>query len=247
MTIKNNTKYLVGATALLLMSSGLVSAGSVNVCVQPSSGTLRIVADTSHCKDNEAPLSWNIAGPAGPKGVTGPQGVAGPKGDTGSQGIVGTQGAAGPQGVAGPKGDTGSQGIAGTQGAAGPQGPSGVGGNSSESEDSLMVVGYTNNTYHHSNFILAAKECRALFGDGTVIATSKHLMNTVYNGELVSHQDRSYFLSVTGASAVTVAGDHPYWIDLYTGRASRPLLVLLPDGKLLVATGPEIHSYACAK
>jgi hypothetical protein len=84
------------------------SGGAISGCYAKKDGSLRVIDSSAQCKSGEAALTWNQAGPQGPKGDPGPQG---PKGDTG------------PQGPQGPKGDTGPIGLTGP---AGPQGPRGA-------------------------------------------------------------------------------------------------------------------------
>lgn len=71
----------------------------VSACHKVGSGELRLVAAPSDCKNSEAFIEWNQAGPqgvAGPQGPIGPQGLTGPKGDTGN---VGEPGPIGPPGT----------------------------------------------------------------------------------------------------------------------------------------------------
>ena len=107
----------LGLVALLAVSGVGVAAigdGPINACYAKRDGSLRVIdRSVTQCKSSESALTWNGAGPEGPKG------------DTGAQGPAGAQGATGPQG---PKGDTGAQGPAGPQGATGPQGPAGTSG-----------------------------------------------------------------------------------------------------------------------
>jgi hypothetical protein len=90
---------LGGAAAIATAAS---EDESVRGCRNLRHGLVRIVVDGRPCKRNEAAVSWNKQGPAGPAGETGaqgPVGPAGPKGDTG---------AAGPAGPQGPKGEPGA-------------------------------------------------------------------------------------------------------------------------------------------
>jgi hypothetical protein len=122
-----------GLAALLVCGVALAtipgSDGVIRGCYTKSNGALRVV-DTAGagCKSGEAALSWNTAGPQGPKGdigSAGPQGAPGPKGDTGQQGPKGDTGDAGAAGQTGPAGPQGPQGATGPQGPAGSSGVSG--------------------------------------------------------------------------------------------------------------------------
>jgi len=79
---------LASIVAGSLLSLGLVSANAATVtyyaCVNNSTGTIRIVTQTTTCKTGEHKIQWNQVGPQGPKGTTGPQGPQGPPGTAGS-------------------------------------------------------------------------------------------------------------------------------------------------------------------
>lgn len=129
---------LAGGLAYAATSS--TSSGTIHGCVNRSSGQLRVVSASAHCRRNEIKIWWNVKGPAGQrgrKGATGAAGAAGargpaglrgpqgPQGPAGAQGNTGPAGPAGPAGATGPKGDTGATGAQGPAGAIGPQGPAG--------------------------------------------------------------------------------------------------------------------------
>lgn len=118
------TGVLVGVFAASAVSVVMTqSEGTViGACVHRQTGTLRIAA-ACHPK-NEAPISWNQAGPAGPAGEAGLQGPAGPEGPQGVQGPQGDRGAPGEPGPEGPQGPEGERGPQGEPGAQGPEGPS---------------------------------------------------------------------------------------------------------------------------
>ena len=87
---------LIVGMALVLLAVGVVYAwatteGAINACVS-SSGSLRIVSDTTQCKRTETALAWNVMGPQGPKGDPGPKGDTGPKGDPGPSSLDALQG-----------------------------------------------------------------------------------------------------------------------------------------------------------
>lgn len=78
----------------------------IRACVKNDDGNMRFVA-AGPCKANEAMLTWNQAGPAGPQGLqgpAGPQGLQGPVGPLGLQGLPGAIGPVGPTGQEGPPG-----------------------------------------------------------------------------------------------------------------------------------------------
>ncbi len=50
----------------------------IQACYNDTNGGLRRVNSPADCKNHETPISWNIAGPAGPQGPAGLQGPAGP-------------------------------------------------------------------------------------------------------------------------------------------------------------------------
>lgn len=125
------------ATAAVLSSNSTTTA--ISAC-EGQAGLLRVVTDTSACRSNETPLTWNVQGPAGstgPAGATGPAGSTGATGPAGGTGGAGASGATGPKGVdggpgatgaTGPQGDPGSDGAPGATGATGPQGGPGSNG-----------------------------------------------------------------------------------------------------------------------
>lgn len=108
---------------MIVTSPCLAQNNTVYSCVTKSTGNIRIVTTPDSCKSNEALLSWNVAGPTGPKGDTGAVGATGPAGPTGATGATGP---AGPAGSTGATGATGPAGPAGATGATGATGPAGV-------------------------------------------------------------------------------------------------------------------------
>ena len=102
-------------------ATGMFGGGgnTVDACVKPSNGTVRLLDTGQVCGVNEQPISWNIVGPVGPQGPQGPKGDTGDQGDVGPKGDQGDQGDQGPQGPKGDKGDKGDQGDAGANGVSG--------------------------------------------------------------------------------------------------------------------------------
>lgn len=99
------TRTAAGAALVVALGgvAAIATAASedetVRGCRNLRHGLVRIVVDGRPCKRNEAAISWNKQGPAGPAGETGAQGPAGPQGDPG---------VAGPPGPQGPKGEPGA-------------------------------------------------------------------------------------------------------------------------------------------
>src|SRR5262245_8412544 len=83
------------------------SSGTLEACINPGNGMMRLVDSSTPCHNNESRVSWNITGPAGPPGPQGDPGPAGPAGATGPAGPTGATGATGPAGPAGPAGPPG--------------------------------------------------------------------------------------------------------------------------------------------
>ena len=99
------THRMVAGAALVAVLGGAAAIATaagedetMRGCRNLRHGLVRIVVDGRPCKRNEAAVSWNRQGPAGPAGDAGPQGPAGPVGPKGDQGPKGDPGAAGPKG-----------------------------------------------------------------------------------------------------------------------------------------------------
>jgi hypothetical protein len=90
---------LASLAPLLVPCTRIAEAQVIYACVNKKTGAMFQVANPGHCKKNQAPVSWNIQGAAGP---TGPSGVAGPTGPAGATGPMGATGVAGPTGPSGP-------------------------------------------------------------------------------------------------------------------------------------------------
>ena len=67
---------VITATGLVLASRFVVFARDtgtvISACVQNANGSMRIVTNTTSCKNSETLLQWNQQGPAGPMGPAGP-------------------------------------------------------------------------------------------------------------------------------------------------------------------------------
>lgn len=62
------------------------SPGTLEACINPGNGMMRLVDSSTPCHNNESRVSWDITGPAGPPGPQGDPGPAGPPGPTGPPG-----------------------------------------------------------------------------------------------------------------------------------------------------------------
>ena len=87
-TLKNNPLTMI-CLCVCLCAAALIAfvtvyaapaPGAIQACYDNANGNLRRVTSASQCRHNETPISWNIAGPAGPRGPAGPQGPAGAPG-----------------------------------------------------------------------------------------------------------------------------------------------------------------------
>ena len=87
-TLKNNPLTMI-CLCVCLCAAALIAfvtvyaapaPGTIQACYDNANGNLRRVTSASQCRHNETPISWNIAGPAGPRGPAGPQGPAGAPG-----------------------------------------------------------------------------------------------------------------------------------------------------------------------
>ena len=87
-TLKNNPLTMI-CLCVCLCAAALIAfvtvyaapaPSTIQACYDNANGNLRRVTSASQCRHNETPISWNIAGPAGPPGPAGPQGPAGAPG-----------------------------------------------------------------------------------------------------------------------------------------------------------------------
>ena len=94
--------FAVLALALLALPIAHLASGpsgTLEACVNPGNGNMRLVDAGTPCRANETRVEWNVVGPQGPQGPQGPvglQGPAGPQGATGPQGLTGPAGPPGP-------------------------------------------------------------------------------------------------------------------------------------------------------
>jgi len=52
-------------------------ASTLDACINPGNGNMRLVGPGTACHTNETRVSWNVEGPVGPTGPTGPTGPQG--------------------------------------------------------------------------------------------------------------------------------------------------------------------------
>lgn len=115
----NSKTVKFGVAAAVTAAVGLGAAVATAVtpntalqaCVNTTNGNMRLVPVGTDCKQPEAPVTWNVEGPAGPQGTAGAPGPAGPAGPPGPAGADGEDGAAGPAGPPGPAGADGADGT----------------------------------------------------------------------------------------------------------------------------------------
>lgn len=79
------TSCLVVFAAMMCIPADAANAQVISACVHKQTGATRILIpgllpNAASCHANEAPLTWNAQGPAGPPGKVGLPGVAGPPG-----------------------------------------------------------------------------------------------------------------------------------------------------------------------
>jgi len=110
---------IVLAVVMLVVGVGLgmgtmaVASGDGEVyhaCVNPNSGTIKMVDADKACNKHDTRMSWNQRGPQGLAGEQGIPGERGPEGPEGPQGLQGEPGPAGPVGATGPMG-AGGEGL----------------------------------------------------------------------------------------------------------------------------------------
>jgi len=91
--VRRTLLALIAGAALLLAALAAApqaQAAVIYVCVKKSSGEMRLVGRSTHCKRSEKKLSWNATGPAGKDGANGSDGK---EGEAGSEGRAGANGA----------------------------------------------------------------------------------------------------------------------------------------------------------
>jgi hypothetical protein len=77
---------LAAVAVVLLLAPGprvaASPAGTLEACVNPGNGMMRLVDASVSCHANETRVEWSITGPAGPPGPAGPAGPEGPAGSS---------------------------------------------------------------------------------------------------------------------------------------------------------------------
>jgi len=86
-----NLPKVIGIIIILsiVITTQCLAQSIINGCYDKK-GNLRIVTDSSDCKDKETFISWNQAGIQGKPGPAGPTGATGPAGPQGIQGPPGS-------------------------------------------------------------------------------------------------------------------------------------------------------------
>jgi len=87
MTIKFTRRRIIACLAVVavavLVPIGLHAAstpGTLEACINPGNGMMRLVDSSTACHNNETRVTWNITGPQGPPGQKGDPGDPGPPG-----------------------------------------------------------------------------------------------------------------------------------------------------------------------
>src|SRR5215813_2033857 len=85
MTIKFTRRRIIACVAVLAAAvlvpialHAASSAGTLEACINPGNGMMRLVDSSTACHNNETRVTWNIEGPPGPKGDPGDPGPPGP-------------------------------------------------------------------------------------------------------------------------------------------------------------------------
>jgi hypothetical protein len=84
MTIKFTRRRIIACVAVFAVAvlvpialHAASSPGTLEACVNPGNGMMRLVDSSTACHNNETRVEWNITGPQGPPGDPGPQGPPG--------------------------------------------------------------------------------------------------------------------------------------------------------------------------
>jgi hypothetical protein len=75
--------FVAVVVALLMLPGARLSAnssGTLEACINPGNGMMRLVDPSTACHNNETRVEWDITGPAGPPGSPGPPGPPGASG-----------------------------------------------------------------------------------------------------------------------------------------------------------------------
>lgn len=81
---------LIIAALSIALTRVAARADTLEACINPGNGGMRLVGPSTACHAKETRVEWNITGPAGPAGPPGPTGATGATGPTGPQGEPGT-------------------------------------------------------------------------------------------------------------------------------------------------------------
>jgi len=87
MTIKFTRRRVIACVAVFAVAvlvpialHAASSPGTLEACVNPGNGVMRLVDSSTACHNNETRVTWNTEGPAGPPGPKGDPGDPGPPG-----------------------------------------------------------------------------------------------------------------------------------------------------------------------
>jgi hypothetical protein len=85
MTIKFTRRRIIACVAVFAVAvlvpialHAASSPGTLEACVNPGNGMMRLVDSSTACHNNETRIEWNITGPQGPPGEQGDPGPPGP-------------------------------------------------------------------------------------------------------------------------------------------------------------------------
>jgi hypothetical protein len=81
MTIKFTRRCIIACIAVFAVAvlvpialHAASTAGTLEACVNPGNGMMRLVDSSTACHNNETRVTWNVEGPQGPPGDPGPPG-----------------------------------------------------------------------------------------------------------------------------------------------------------------------------
>jgi hypothetical protein len=81
MTIKFTRRRIIACIAVFAVAvlvpialHAASTAGTLEACVNPGNGMMRLVDSSTACHNNETRVTWNVEGPQGPPGDPGPPG-----------------------------------------------------------------------------------------------------------------------------------------------------------------------------
>lgn len=72
----------LAAVAVPIAKLATSTNGTLEACINPGNGMMRLVDSDTACHNNETRVEWNIEGVQGPPGLQGPPGPQGPPGES---------------------------------------------------------------------------------------------------------------------------------------------------------------------